>query len=51
MSTVEGRKVWNRTHFNAIDELKVAQVSDPDKRLEERREHKTDLDIQKFGNR
>lgn len=35
-----------RTYLNAVDELKVAQVSDPDKCLES---GKTDLDIHKFG--
>lgn len=42
--------VCNRTYFNAVDELKVSQVSDSDKRLEKGRERETDLDIHKFGN-
>lgn len=33
MSELSKVSVVNRTYFNAIDELKVAQVPDPDKRL------------------
>lgn len=46
-----GGRGWNRTYFNAVDELKVAQVTDPDKGLEKGTERETDLDIHKFGNR